>query len=568
MARACRTVSSVQLKAVFIILLLAGAEAHRITDQAKIAKSALGTLEQQNPFKTSYEKEWAKENKACEWSTVSMVQGKGGCVGTGCSYRRLPLDLPPPSSQSCRLTDEFMLESERRSDFVTMQAGLLKSKAMKYRLGECSGSSLSPWCVRRLRTMMRAVKFIAKAQKDEDRGFAKQSDEQRAEQSALIDSALKGVAQSHGENGKIILELRRKLTANNGEQLKQNPRATTLRVVALLTSLLQGTPEEQAEAKDAITRMSDAGGASIPLPPDMERAIAEGENDAIEAKELLSSKLSEEASMTEDSQEERGEVDMALNDAFDGQLDEIESSLEGSTNTIGSMEVVLAAALPVDEQGESSLLERDGSANNRSGSAKDRDEEIMYNYGLSHTKRNELMKELVKLGMDFKQAKHRATQVLKYEKGQQGVRILTTFMWILTIGVVVMAALFAVVEIIAALVYWILFGLIGCSSYAALYNWRVGDKDWKDNSTTAAGEFKEFQGKMTGKDIMRCSAKAIWIFVYAPLVAGKYAVKLAIGVVLLPFWLITKVVGLFKGKKKSGESRGKKGGNAKQLPGR
>eukprot|EP00930_Biecheleria_cincta_P052525 TRINITY_DN3776_c0_g1_i2.p1 TRINITY_DN3776_c0_g1~~TRINITY_DN3776_c0_g1_i2.p1 ORF type:complete len:568 (-),score=126.14 TRINITY_DN3776_c0_g1_i2:325-2028(-) len=567
MARACRTVSSVQLKAVFIILLLAGAEAHRITDQAKIAKSALGTLEQQNPFKTSYEKEWAKENKACEWSTVSMVQGKGGCVGTGCSYRRLPLDLPPPSSQSCRLTDEFMLESERRSDFVTMQAGLLKSKAVKYRLGMCSESSLSAWCVRRLRTMMRAVKFIAKAQQDKDRGFANQSDEQQAEQSALIDSALKGVAQSHGENGKIILELRRKLTADKGEQLKQNPRATTLRVVALLTSLLQGTPEEQAEAKDAITHMSDVGGASIPLPLDMEQAIAEGEKDAIETNELLSSKLSEEGSMAEESQEELGEADVALKDAFDGQLDAIDSSLDGFRDTAESMEVVLAAALPVvpeDEQGES-LLERDSSANNRS--AKDQDDATMRKYRLSFGKRGELMNELMKLGMDSKQAKHRATQVLKYEKGQEGVRPLTTFMWILTIGIVVMASLFAVVEIIAALVYWVLFGLIGCATYAGLYNWVK--KDWKDNSTTTAGEFKEFEGKMTGKDIMRCSAKAIWIFVYAPLVAAKYALKLAIGIIMLPFWLIKKVASLPFGKgKKSGQSRGKKGRNAKELPGR
>jgi len=237
------------------------------------------------------------------------------------------------------------------------------------------------------------------------------------------------------------------------------------------------------------------------------------------------------------------EADVALQDAFDDQLDRIESSLDGSSpDTLGSMDVIFAAALPVapeDEQGES-LLERDGSENNRS--AKDpakKDEYTMLEHGLSHRKRSELVGELTKLGMSIKDATHRATQVLKYEKNQKSFRPLTTFMWILTIGVVVMASLFAVIEVIAMLTYWILFGLIGCSSYAGLYNWRV--KDW--NSTAAS----EFQGKMTGKDIMRCSAKAIWIFVYAPLVVAQYALKLALGLIMLPFWLVKKFLKLSSG---------------------
>merc|ERR1719271_275561 len=113
--------SALQLKAVLIITMLAGHEAKRINDAAA-AMAAMGQSVRVTP-----EEAYQELNDKCDrsWS--------GHCSGEGCESRRLTLDWPPPSSQSCRRTDDWMMKKENGGvqNFKTLVA-FLEAKSIKY----------------------------------------------------------------------------------------------------------------------------------------------------------------------------------------------------------------------------------------------------------------------------------------------------------------------------------------------------------------------------------------------------------------------------------------------------
>jgi len=98
---------------------------------------------------------------------------------------------------------------------------------------------------------------------------------------------------------------------------------------------------------------------------------------------------------------------------------------------------------------------------------------------------------------------------------------------------VVLAAIFASLEVIAYLVWWILFAIVGCSTVAGIRNLMAPSA----NSTTV----RKWRGKWTAGDIATCSAKVMWIFVYAPLRLLGKLLMWTIELLVLPFRLLWKL---------------------------
>jgi len=243
-----------QLKALLLIAMLAGHEAKRVQQEAKMAEALAraggGSVEgSQGP-----EEDWRAENQACKWKTAS-----GGCVGSttdlkgACKYRRLPLDWPPPSDQSCRLTDDYMLEKDR-SKYFRLQSELLAAKAEKFK--RCKGLKIyqlsgTTKCKRRAKVMVRALEFMAKAQ--DSSLLESLSEAQKAEERVRFDNALKSLAESIGDDGALVLTLRAKLKGSAA--MRRDPSGTAGWILGVLQKLLRGTKAEQQEARDEITAL-------------------------------------------------------------------------------------------------------------------------------------------------------------------------------------------------------------------------------------------------------------------------------------------------------------------------
>merc|ERR1719424_1377468 len=180
-------------------------------------------------------------NHQCSWSMY-------GCSGDGCARRSLALDWPPPSSQSCRRTDQDMLDHGGAENFKTA-AGVLAAKSKKY-FDQCQGATMfNRHCARRQQQMMRALKFIAKAEASKETMDALPHAD-KVQQSEVFKTSLENIAGTMGENGALVLELVSKVQADAG--FKRDPKASVQQLVQQIAMLTLGSEAEQAGAREHI----------------------------------------------------------------------------------------------------------------------------------------------------------------------------------------------------------------------------------------------------------------------------------------------------------------------------
>eukprot|EP00931_Biecheleriopsis_adriatica_P023249 TRINITY_DN14723_c0_g1_i4.p1 TRINITY_DN14723_c0_g1~~TRINITY_DN14723_c0_g1_i4.p1 ORF type:complete len:587 (-),score=132.52 TRINITY_DN14723_c0_g1_i4:51-1811(-) len=242
-----------QVKAIFFILLLAGHEANRVSQQSSLVDGVPTS---------DVEKQWQDASKHCKFRLT-----KGGCTGDGCKFRSLPLDLPPPSSQSCRLSDTYMLHTKRKGHFIQLQADLLRAKAKKYREEQCKDRFFDLKCMRRLKHMLRALQFISQASKD-------MPEDLQSTARLSVNDALNEFSATLGRDGELGRRLAVKLS--DAQPDLKDPRQL-VRVLGLIISLLKGTEDEKNAARQAIEETEASPDATIHLPEDLERAVAAGE---------------------------------------------------------------------------------------------------------------------------------------------------------------------------------------------------------------------------------------------------------------------------------------------------
>ena len=113
MPRAAPNFGHVQMKAVLFMLLLAGHDCVRVTEEVQWSKS-----------------KWDQLHEDCTWSFTK------GCGGEGCVRKRLSLDLTP--SASCRHTDAYLLKHNGMKNFQTI-VNHLQEKSDKF-AQSCQGA--------------------------------------------------------------------------------------------------------------------------------------------------------------------------------------------------------------------------------------------------------------------------------------------------------------------------------------------------------------------------------------------------------------------------------------------
>mmetsp|Transcript_104454 Transcript_104454/g.248512 ORF Transcript_104454/g.248512 Transcript_104454/m.248512 type:complete len:579 (-) Transcript_104454:55-1791(-) len=512
-----------QLQAFLLLFLLAGHEAARITEQGRLANAlqvAAGQGSTQEAWpdwvpwwikgranynQSEYEDQFQQENKACTWRVTSC--------GSNCEYRYLPLD--GTASESCRLKDDYMMQPERRDHFVELQAGLLWSKAVKFKQNKC-GEGYSLKCARRSRHMLKALEFLSKATKD---GV---SSEKKEREKQLIEHAMTEFEEAYGYQGLMVRELRRKLAAGNGTLVKKSPKAAVLRSLALVTALAQGNSEERAKASETIRSMPEdpTDEDEIPIPKEFEDAITSGEREAQEtaeaAQEVSGNTSSLPTTSTEDSMEEMLDRVRTVS-----QNSEIQESLQHDLEKMEQFDHKETAPL-------SSLLEMVESLEAPTWRQK---------------RYSEVFKELRKEGMSREDAKKKALKVVNYEEAH-GFRPLTTISYILLAGIMIFVGMFAIVEIIAYLTWFVVASLLGCGLISGIWNVAVATKAYNATNSTS------FRGKMTVGDWLTCSAKAIWFFVTVPYYLLKFVLLTLKTIIFLPYRMVKWVVKKVKGKNK------------------
>jgi len=243
--------SYTQVKAVCLILMLAGHDAARIKQNAA---TAAAVREVGGP-RTAAEDKWADLNDKCSWSWMSMAC-EGESHGMACTHRPLPMDAM--YSDSCRLSDQSMLERHNRKEMYLLQAELLSAKSSKF-TKDCYATS---WlnikgtmrCKRRAQHMMRAMEFISKSQTS---GFMKSltAEEQSVGKSAM-DVSLSNITAALGVDGEAILELRNKMKANP-TLVRKNPKEALFQVVEQTWKLLRGDDKQRKKARQDIKDMTE-----------------------------------------------------------------------------------------------------------------------------------------------------------------------------------------------------------------------------------------------------------------------------------------------------------------------
>lgn len=266
--------SYTQVKAVCLILMLAGHDAARIKQNAVAAAA----VRQVGGPRTAAEDKWADLNDKCSWSWMSMA-----CEGEGCTHRPLPMDAM--YSDSCRLSDKSMLDNNRK-DMYLLQADLLSAKSSKF-TKDCYATS---WlnikgtmrCKRRAQHMMRAMEFISKAQTSK---FMKSltTEEQFVGKSAM-DVSLSNITAALGEDGEAILELRNKMKANP-TLVRKSPKVALFQVVELTWKLLRGDDQQRKKARQDINTMTEEYPDNTEAPPPTAEDEAEAEAMAKELEE-------------------------------------------------------------------------------------------------------------------------------------------------------------------------------------------------------------------------------------------------------------------------------------------
>jgi len=233
--------SALACKALLFIALLTGHEAMRIKEgaDAMVARRASqrGTSGGSDPAEEAFK----ALNHECSWSIY-------GCTGDGCTRRSLALDWPPPSSQSCRRTDQYMLDHNGAENFKTA-AGVLSAKSKKYS-DHCKGATIfNRHCARRQQQMMRAMKFIAKAQASKETMDALPHAD-KVQQAESFKTSLENIAGTMGENGAVVMELVGKVQADAG--LKKDPKASVQYLIEMIAKLTLGSDDEQEKAREDI----------------------------------------------------------------------------------------------------------------------------------------------------------------------------------------------------------------------------------------------------------------------------------------------------------------------------
>jgi len=234
-----------QIKAICFILLLAGSSAVRIESQSNAAELSRILTNSSTPEDT-----WHEENEACTWAWTQR-----SCAGDGCEFRRLPLDFG--RSQSCRLSDDHMLETDARRYFL-LQSQLLAAKSQKF-ADRCP--SVRFWhvrslkrCERRAMHMVRAMEFISKAQTSSMLNDL--TEEERGQQASLFDDSLHNIASVLGEDGELLLQLM--ATMEGDSSTLSDPEQTLNSIVAVVVMLVRGSEEEKEQARTAIRDMRAA----------------------------------------------------------------------------------------------------------------------------------------------------------------------------------------------------------------------------------------------------------------------------------------------------------------------
>eukprot|EP00438_Fugacium_kawagutii_P011995 Skav206726 [mRNA] locus=scaffold967:237054:239118:- [translate_table: standard] len=299
-----------QMKALFFILLLAGHDAVRVTQEAEWSKS-----------------KWNELHADCSWSLGQ------GC-SEGCVRKRLPLDLP---GQSCRHTNAYLLEHNGLENYHAM-IDILIEKSEK-NLGEVKISScrllysekcqkasgLNRKCRRREVQMSEAFQFIIRAYMNET--FIATLDE--SEQATLhegLQKVLKNLASSQ-EEAESMAELMKKMKCQKSELLR-DPKKAMAEVAGLGQALLSDNQTVKQQAKLQIDAMPES---CSPVSADEE---AEG---LVKLKDLQ-----------KDFQEEPGEVEILVDD-LDAAVDHVvEEEAEGASSAL-QVNVAKAAAAPIDK---------------------------------------------------------------------------------------------------------------------------------------------------------------------------------------------------------------------------
>eukprot|EP00438_Fugacium_kawagutii_P011996 Skav206727 [mRNA] locus=scaffold967:243392:245164:- [translate_table: standard] len=198
-----------QMKALFFILLLAGHDAVRVTQEAEWSKS-----------------KWNELHADCSWSL------RKGC-SEGCVRKPLPLDLP---GESCRHTNAYLLEHNGLENYHAM-IDILIEKSEK-NLGE-------------------AVEFIVGAFLNEN--FVATLDE--SETASLNDGfqkVLTNLAESQDE-AETMRELIKKLKCQRSNFM-QKPKRVLVQVVGLSQALLSDIPDAKRHAKLQLEAMPESCG--------------------------------------------------------------------------------------------------------------------------------------------------------------------------------------------------------------------------------------------------------------------------------------------------------------------
>ena len=255
---------AIKLKAVCIILLLVGHEAARVNTQMKVTK---GMREARAQFehasaspKSEAEKEFHTANKECNWQWTGL-----SCTGAGCKYRPLPLDVM--YSQSCRMSDEAMLNDTKK--FYGIQSGLLLAKATKF-AEDCDSVNFfnlraSLRCKRRAQHMMRATTFMTKASilnktKDFPQEELKSANEAMSQSLEIISGAI-------GESGPDVIELVSKV--KKSATLREDWQGTMKNTTKILWDLLMGDEQAKRAARIRMERMVEADAmAPLKVPKD------------------------------------------------------------------------------------------------------------------------------------------------------------------------------------------------------------------------------------------------------------------------------------------------------------
>jgi hypothetical protein len=236
--------TTLKVKAVCLLLLLAGHEALRVNGAARTTLAVTKSLEvAQSLPKSDAENRWNEASERCTWKV-----SKPGCSGEGCQFRPLPLDTS--LSEMCRLSDAYMLSNaSTQHQFVELAAQVLEQKSENFKK-DCADPKL--WqvskqlhCHRRAGRMMRSAELLSKA--------AQVSGEQDQNQQHA-ERALENIASAFGTDGQYLLLYKSKV---KGDVLNicKDPIGKFGKMISTVSKLLSGSEDAKNEARRSIEKM-------------------------------------------------------------------------------------------------------------------------------------------------------------------------------------------------------------------------------------------------------------------------------------------------------------------------